>query len=128
MAHECEQLVNAGRRRMGRATMRADHLGADHRWLEESLLGALPEFRARVRRSRVDMPNRLLQPGNNIGTRPNGLFREVAVHVVPKADLDAAVPGPANSYVVFAVVDLLKLDGKIGRGVIDGHSSNRLPA
>ena len=73
MAHEREQLIHAGRRRMGRATMRADHLGADPRRLEESLLGALSEFRAeraRVRRFRVKMRNRLLQPGNNIGNRP----------------------------------------------------------
>jgi hypothetical protein len=34
---------------MGRATMRADHLGADLRRLEESLRGALPEFRAERR-------------------------------------------------------------------------------
>jgi hypothetical protein len=69
MAHEREQFIHAGRRRMGRATMRADHLDADLRLLEESLLGALPEFRAeraRVGRSRVEVSNRLLQPGNNL--------------------------------------------------------------
>jgi hypothetical protein len=55
------------------------------------------------------MRNRLLQPGNNLGNRHNRLFRKVAVHVVPKPDLDAAVPEPANSYVDFAVVDLLAL-------------------
>jgi hypothetical protein len=46
MADEREQLIHAGRRRMGRATMRADHLGADLRRLKELLLGALPQFRA----------------------------------------------------------------------------------
>ena len=115
---------------MGSATMRANHLGADLRPLEESLLGALPQFRAelaRVGRFRVEMRIRVLQPGNNLGNRPNGLFRQVAVHVVPKPDLDAAVPEPANSYVDFAVVDLLKLDGEIGRGIIDGHSLDRSP-
>ena len=123
MANKREQLIHAGRRRMGRAAVGTDYLCADLRRLEESLLGALPEFqaeRARIRRFRVEMRNRLLQPGNNLGNRPNGLFRQVAVHVVPKSDLDPAVPEPANSYVDFAVVDLLKLDGEIRRGIIDG--------
>jgi hypothetical protein len=38
MANERQQFIHAGRRRMGRATMRADHLGSDLRRLEESLL------------------------------------------------------------------------------------------
>ena len=90
---------------MRRATVRTDHLGADLRRLEQLLIGALPKFRAeraRVGRSRVEMGNRLRQPGSNLGNHPNGLFRQVAVHVVPKPDLDAAVPEPANSYVDFA--------------------------
>jgi hypothetical protein len=128
LANERQQFVHAGRRRMRRAPVRADHLGAYLRRLEESPCGALSEFRAQrksVGRLRVEMSNRLLQPGNNLGNHPNGLFRQVAVHVVPKPDLDAAVPEPANSYVDFAVVDLLKLDGEIGPGVIEGHSSDR---
>ena len=36
------------------------------------------------------------------------------------------LPEPANSYVDLAAADLLKLDGEIGRGVIDGHSSDRV--
>jgi hypothetical protein len=95
--------------------MRTDRLGGDLRWLEESQLGALFEFRAeraRAGRSRIEMSNRLPQSGNNLGNRPNGLFRQVAVHIVPKSDLHAAVPEPADSYVDFAVVDLLKLDAR----------------
>ena len=75
--------------------------------------------RARVRRSEVEMRNRLLQPGNDLGNPPNGLFLQVTVHVVPKPDLDAGGPEPANAYVDFAVVDRLKLDGEIGRGLTD---------
>ena len=66
---------------MGRATMRADHLGAGLRRLEQSLFGALPEFRAeraRVGRCRVEVSNCLLQPGNNLVNRSHGLFRQVA--------------------------------------------------
>ena len=95
--------------------MRADYLSADLRRLVESLLGALPDFRAeraRLGRSRIEMRNSLLQPGDNLGNRLDALLRQVAVHVVPKPDLDTAVPEPGNSYVNFAVVDLLKLGGK----------------
>ncbi len=71
------------------------------------------------------MRNRLLQPRNNLGNRANGLFREITVHVIPEPDLDAAVPEPANSYVDLAAADLLKLDGEIGRSVVDGYWSDR---
>jgi hypothetical protein len=113
---------------MWRAAMRADHLGADLRRLEESLLGALPEFRAeraRVGRSRIEMSNRLLQLGNNLGNRPNGLFGQVTVHIIPKADLDTAVPEPANSYVEFAVVEpyLQSLVAEVRAGRRAGHFS-----
>jgi hypothetical protein len=40
----------------------------------------------------------------------NGL---VAIHIVSTPDLDAAVPEPADPYLDFAVVNLLKLDGEI---------------
>jgi hypothetical protein len=94
MANERQQLIHAGRRRMRRATMRTDHLGADLRRLKESLPGALPEFRAeraRVGRFRVEVSNRLLQPGSNLGNRANGPFRQLAVHIVPKPGLGVEV-------------------------------------
>jgi hypothetical protein len=70
--------------------------------------------------------SRRCNQGTNLANR-YGLFRQVAVHIVPKPDLDAAVPEPANSYVDFAVVNPLKLDGEIRRDVIYGHLSDRSP-
>jgi hypothetical protein len=46
MTNEREQLIHAGRRCMWRAAVGTDHLGTDLRRLEQSLLGALSEFRA----------------------------------------------------------------------------------
>jgi hypothetical protein len=56
------------------------HSNADSHPFRVAPREALPKFRAeraRVRRSRVEMFNRLLQPRNNLGNRTNRLFRQI---------------------------------------------------
>jgi len=54
------------------------------------------------------MRDGLLQPRNNVRHRTHVLFRQEAVRFIAKAAFDSAIPKPANPYVDFAVVYLLK--------------------
>lgn len=59
------------------------------------------------------MRNGLLKPGNDFINRSHVPFRQIAVHIVAKPDLNSAIPEPTNSHIDFAVVDFLKLGGEV---------------
>jgi hypothetical protein len=55
----------------------------------------------------------LLKPRNNLGRGLHSLFRQIAIHFIAEADIDAGIPQPANPYIDFAVVDFLKFYSQI---------------
>ena len=59
------------------------------------------------------MRNGLLEPWNYLVHRPHGVFGEISVDIIAKAQVDSPIPEPANSYVDFAVVNLLKFNREI---------------
>jgi hypothetical protein len=49
-----------------------------------------------------------LKPGNDVASGGDVFFCEVSVHLVPKANIDSAVPQPTDAYIDFALIDPLQ--------------------
>ena len=106
---EDEDLVHAGCSIRG-ATMRTEDLSANSWRRENPARRPFPDAGikgARVCRGRVEMGDRFLEPRQDFGHRVDGLFRQIAVDLVSQAQLNAAIPEPADFDVNLAVVDFL---------------------
>jgi hypothetical protein len=116
MANELKQFVHAWWRSMRRAAVCTDHLGTDLRRVEETMPGPLADLRAKrsgVGGFRIKVSNRFLEPREDLTYGPYRFLGQVAVHFVAQASVDAAIPEPADSYIDFAVVDLLEFDCQV---------------
>src|SRR5580692_6896565 len=58
---------------------------------------------------RIEVRDCLLKPGNDVRRGGDVFFCEVAVHLVPKANIDSAVPQPTDAHIDFALIDPLQL-------------------
>jgi hypothetical protein len=82
------------------------------------------------------MRDGFLKPRDDLGGGSQALFRQVAPHFVAKPHLNAAVPKPSDLKVYFAVVNLLKFNGRslrcLGlaavRGQLASYPSEFVPA
>src|SRR5579884_2646083 len=106
--------------------MRTSRAAADLHY-EDALRGALSDLRAErfsVIRFRVKMRDRFLQPREDFVNRFDIRLGLETVHSVSEANVDAAVPKPADFDVDFAVINLLKLWGQLWRHVGDFLASS----